>query len=176
MRIPENRIYSIMVAISENGVIALHSGELPFNIKADKEYYLNIIENKIWIQARKSFENGPKPQLRTKHNIILTNNPNYKPDLANSHSVHSIDEALKLAFQLSDNDEEIFIGGGMNLYSQALSFADRIYITRVHQNYLNGGAFFPAFDWTLWEQVKSEFHKNSKGPNFSLEVYHRKRD
>tara|TARA_Y100000768_G_scaffold388408_1_gene384145 strand:- start:19262 stop:19789 length:528 start_codon:yes stop_codon:yes gene_type:complete len=175
MIVPENRIYSIMVAISENGVIALQSGELPFNIEADKKYYLGVIENKIWIQARKSFENGPKSELRTKHNIILTNNTDYKPGLANSSTVHSIEGALKLASQLTENDEEIFIGGGMNLYSQALSFVDRLYMTRVHQSYIDGGAFFPAFDWKLWKQVKSQFHKNSQGPNFSIEIYQRKK-
>lgn len=174
MKIPEKRKFSLMVAVSQNGVIALKSGELPFNIPEDKEYYLDVIKDHVWIQARKSFENGPSSLLKTKHNIILSSKKDFDPKVDNSSVVASFEEALNLAAQMTSDGEKIFIGGGMGIYSEALSFADRIYLTRVHKDYLDGGAFFPAFDLSLWERSKSERKKSSQGLEFSYEVYNRK--
>lgn len=173
MDIPSHRTYSIMVAISQNGLIALQSGELPFNIPKDKEYYLNMIKNKVWIQARGSFENGPSNLLETKHNFILTRNHSYQSKIKNTTSVSSLAEALMKASQITESGDEIFIGGGMALYADALSFVDKIYITRVHEDVLGGGAFFPSFDWTQWKRTSSQFNKNDNGADFTFEIYER---
>ena len=173
MNIPANRIFSIMVAVSQNGVIATKQGKLPFDIPSDKKYYLNTIKNKIWIQARKSFENGPSAQLETKHNFVLTHQSDFKTEIKNTTVVSSLQEALEKADEKTLDQEEIFIGGGMSLYSEALGFASKIYLTRVHQDYSDGGAFFPSFDWTGWKQIKNELNKNPAGPDFSFQVFER---
>ena len=51
--------------------------------------------------------------------------------------VHSLDEALMLAEDISliNGNDEIMVIGGAQIYSQALGKADRLYLTRVYQNF-----------------------------------------
>jgi len=62
--------------------------------------------------------------------------------------VGSITEAIQLAER--ENYAEVFIIGGGQIYQEAMSIADTIYITRVHTQ-IEGDTLFPVMDdqWTL---------------------------
>lgn len=47
---------------------------------------------------------------------------------------------------------EIFITGGGEIYKQTLSLADRLYITRIHQEY-EGDAFYPAIPRGQFKEI-----------------------
>ena len=52
-------------------------------------------------------------------------------------------------------EEEIFIIGGAQIYSQALSLADKLYLTIVHRSY-EGDTSFPEIDYSEWQEVARE--------------------
>ncbi|MET0378745.1 MAG: dihydrofolate reductase, partial [Spongiibacteraceae bacterium] len=44
---------------------------------------------------------------------------------------------------------------GAEIYRQTLPLADLLYVTEVQAD-VEGDAFFPAIDWTLWQTIKRE--------------------
>ncbi|MEL7121928.1 MAG: dihydrofolate reductase, partial [Bacteroidota bacterium] len=87
-------------------------------------------------------------------NIVLTRDPFF---LAKDVLVaHSIDDAMAIAH---DNQEvEVFIIGGGEIYEQSMKYWDRIYITVVDVT-LEGDAFFPALNEQEWELVSEKQHQ-----------------
>ncbi|MFN7931600.1 MAG: dihydrofolate reductase, partial [Blastocatellia bacterium] len=65
---------------------------------------------------------------------------------------HSLDEAISLA--QTRGEQEAFVIGGAEIYTQALPQADRLYLTLVDAE-PEADAFFPAFDTAAWEQRES---------------------
>ena len=65
----------------------------------------------------------------------------------------SLDTAIE--FVRFDNEEEVFVIGGGDLFEQAIDIADRIYLTQVHAE-VNGDAFFPALEAGGWQEVARE--------------------
>ena len=87
-------------------------------------------------------------------------------------SAASGEEALELAA----GDDEPFIGGGAEIYRQALEagIPDRMYITRVHAE-VEGDTFFPDFDpddWLLADRVDHPADEKNRYA-YSFERYDR---
>ena len=69
----------------------------------------------------------------------------------------ALDEAISLAedVALINGCEELMIIGGEQIYREALSRADRLYLTRVHRSF-DGDAFFPELDSAEWQETLRE--------------------
>lgn len=100
--------------------------------------------------GRKTFESldGPLPKRR---NIVVTHQSAYQA--AGAEVAHSLEEAVALCI----GEEEVFIGGGAEIYKQALPFVDRIYLTRVHTD-VQGDSYFVDLNEQQWRLVSSEDH------------------
>ncbi len=64
--------------------------------------------------------------------------------------VHTLQQAMRFCQQ----DEELFLIGGAQLYQEGLSLVNKLYITRVNLE-VAGDAFLPEIDlstWTLTEK------------------------
>ena len=84
-----------------------------------------------------------------------------------------MDEALALV----RDDDEPFIGGGAEIYRQALEagIPDRLYITRVHAE-VEGDTVFPDFDpddWLLADRVDRPADEKNRYA-CSFEIYDRR--
>ena len=66
---------------------------------------------------------------------------------------HSLQEAIAAC----SGDDEAFIVGGAELYTQALPLVARLYITEIQQDVI-GDAWFPEFDKSEWLEVSREIH------------------
>jgi len=55
------------------------------------------------------------------------------------------------------DDAEAFIGGGGEIFAQALALADRIYLTTVHTR-AGCDVFFPTFDPAVWVEQERTDH------------------
>ncbi|WP_346320006.1 dihydrofolate reductase [Chitinophaga sp. YIM B06452] len=143
---------SIIVAASDNNVIGIEN-RLPWNLPADLQFFKNTTWGNPVIMGRKTFESmGGKP-LKGRQNIVITRQKDYAPEGATV--VSSIDAAITIA---EDFDvDEIFITGGTEIFLQAFSQVDKIYITRVHAT-IQGDAFFPAINPDEWELTHAEDH------------------
>lgn len=143
---------SAIVACAENRVIG-KDNDLPWRLPGDLKWFKEKTLNRHIVMGRKSFESLPKP-LPKRVNIVVTRDRDYY------HSgiivVHSIDEALQYAHK--ENEDEVFILGGGNIYKQTLDIWDRLYITDVHAR-PEGDTLFPEIDRTLFRNVFKEVHK-----------------
>ncbi len=147
---------SIIVAMSENRAIGL-AGDLPWHLSPDLKRFKKLTTGHHLILGRRTFESLRVP-LPGRQIIVLTRRPGYQPE--GGQVAASLEGALELA--AAAGEEEVFIGGGAEVYAQALLLADRIYLTVVHAQ-INGDTFFPEIDWNAWQETRREHHPVADG-------------
>ncbi|HLD64265.1 MAG TPA: dihydrofolate reductase [Candidatus Peribacteraceae bacterium] len=149
-------ILSLIVAASENNVIG-RGKDLPWSLPDDLKFYRQKTFKHPIIMGRRTHEAIGRV-LPDRTNIVVTRQPDYKAE--GCIVVTSLQEAMKKAGAAADADgqDEIFVIGGGGIFKEALSLADRMYITRVHAN-VEGDAFFPDFDETEWELKEAKKHE-----------------
>ena len=144
---------SIIVAIAQNGTIG-DKNSLLWHIKEDMRFFRTTTSGHAVIMGRKTFESlGSKP-LPKRKNIVITRADR---SFEGAFTAHSLEEAIAMA----EGDEEIFIIGGAQIYAEALSVADRMYITRVERDY-EGDTSFPKIDYSKWRLVSEERHERGE--------------
>jgi dihydrofolate reductase len=84
--------------------------------------------------------------------VIVTRNPDY--DVAGALVANSLPMALEIAEK--NNESEVFIVGGAEIFTEALPLAERIYLTLVHSN-VDADVFFPEFDHDDWIEDETSF-------------------
>ena len=117
---------SIIVAIAQNGVIG-NDNKLVWKLPNDLKYFKKITLGSPIIMGRKTYESIGRP-LPWRTNIVISRNKQLK--IEGCQCVTSIEEALKVAQLLQTT--ECFLIGGADVYQQALSLVDKIYLTEVH--------------------------------------------
>ena len=158
---------SIIAAVSANKVIGAHNS-LPWNLPADRKRFQELTMGHHLLMGRKTFESIGFV-LPGRSTIVITHQPDFHPE--GVRVAHSLEEAL----QLVENDSELFIAGGEEIYRQMLPLADRLYLTYIHEDF-EGDAHFPAFNESSWEIISREDRQpdpNNTSP-YSFVVYERK--
>ena len=158
---------TLIAAAAENNALG-KDNDLLWHLPEDFKRFKQITSGHYIIMGRKTFESFPKP-LPNRTHIIITRQKEYLAD--GCLVVHSLEEAL----EISPQNEEVFIIGGAQIYKQALPFADKIDLTRVHIE-LDADAFFPEFNTSKWNLVFSEKHfKDEKHQfDYTFETYIKK--
>lgn len=161
-------IISIIVAVAENNAIGFDN-HLLWHISEDLKRFKSLTLGHHIIMGRKTYESVGKP-LAGRVNIIISRQENYTID--GCLVAKSLEDALELAKQ----DSEVFIIGGGEIYKQALSFADKIYLTRVHAGF-TGDTFFPELNLTEWdtESVTKGKPANDDGLGYTFIILVRNR-
>lgn len=146
-----NMTLSAITAVSQNNVIGLHN-DLPWHLPADMRFFKSTTMGHVVVLGRKSYEAfGKAYPGRT--NIVITRQQDYT--LPDAIVVHSLEEAIQKAKTIEQ--QEIFILGGAQIFGQSMPLIDRIYLTRIYQDF-DGDAFFPMMDMKEWKLVKDEKH------------------
>lgn len=140
---------SIIVAMARDRTIGINN-TLPWRCPEDLKHFKMLTMGHHMIMGRKTFDSIGKP-LPGRTTVVVTRNPDLKID--GCIVTHSLDEAIKAC----NGDEEVFIVGGAELYSQALTLADTIYLTEI-QHEINGDAHFPEFNINEWREVNRVPH------------------
>lgn len=144
---------SIIVAIAQNGTIG-DKNALLWHIKEDMRFFRTTTSGHAVIMGRKTFESlGCKPLPKRTNIVISRSEREYEGALL----AHSLEEAVGMV----SDDEEIFIIGGAQIYKEALSVADRLYITRVERDY-EGDTSFPEIDMSQWRLVDEVRHERGE--------------
>ena len=141
-------IVSIIVAIGENNAIG-KDNQLLWYLPADLRHFRDKTSGHTIIMGRKTFDSVGKP-LPKRRNIVVTRQD---IQIEGCEVVKSIDDALELC----KDEHEVFIGGGAEIYRQAMSKTDRIYLTRVHQSF-EADTFFPELNHDLWVETSHVDH------------------
>ena len=158
-----------IVAVSDNLAIG-RAGDMPWHISADLKYFKRITLNHTVIMGRRTWESiGCRP-LKNRRNIVVSSTlePGDGFEVAGS-----LKQALEMA-----SGEEIFIMGGGRLYAQAISMAERLYVTHVHTVVEDADTFFPEIttkEWLLADRSETETDQAS-GLTYEFAVYDRKEE
>lgn len=152
---------SIIVAIAHDNVIG-RSNDLPWYLPADLKHFKTMTTGHTVIMGRKTYDSiaarlgGPLPD---RHNVIVTRDEDFVvPGATVSHS-------LEMALDENENGE-VFVIGGAEIYAQALPHADKLYITEVDADIVGGDTFFPVIDTTIWHETSREIHQKDERNEF----------
>lgn len=129
---------SIIAVISENRALG-KDNKLLWHIPEDMKRFKNITTGHPIIMGRKTFESLGRP-LPNRTNIVITRNASF--NVAGAVMVSSLDESLEKARQTEK--DEIFIIGGGQIFKEAMSIADKLYLTIVQGEY-EADTFFPEY-------------------------------
>lgn len=157
---------SIIVAMAQNRTIGINN-TLPWRCPEDLKHFKTLTMGHHMIMGRKTFDSIGKP-LPGRTTVVVTRNPDLKID--GCIVTHSLEEAISAC----NGDEEIFVVGGAELYTQAIPRADNIYLTEIQQDVM-GDAHFPNYNHHDWKEVAREQHvQNSPQPlSFHFVTYQR---
>ncbi|MBD3155717.1 MAG: dihydrofolate reductase [Candidatus Aenigmarchaeota archaeon] len=141
----------VIAAVARNNVIG-KDGDIPWHIPEDLKHFRDETSGFPVIMGRKTYESLPKKPLKGRLNIVLTRRKDYKPGKG-----VVVKNSLKEAIEYCEKKNYVraFIGGGASIYKQALSFADKLDITRVHKDY-EGDTYFPEIDPDKWQLVEKD--------------------
>ncbi len=146
---------SIIVAIGENHAIGKNN-QLLWHMPNDLKHFKDITSGRTIIMGRKTFDSVGKP-LPRRRNIVVTRQDITIPGCE---VVKSIEDGLALC----KDEDEVFIGGGAEIYKLAMHLTNRIYLTIIHKSF-DADTFFPEIDQTEWKEVKREdFEPDEKNP------------
>jgi dihydrofolate reductase len=153
---------SIIVAMSSNRVIGVNN-TLPWHLSEDLKHFKSLTTGHTIIMGRKTYESIGRP-LPNRRNIVISRN--MEASYEGAEVVHSIENA----FSISRNDNEVFVIGGSNIYEQALSLVDQLYITEIKKSF-SGDAYFPEINKQIWVESSREDHITNDGLEFSFVKY-----
>src|SRR5688572_16262883 len=136
---------SAVVAASENNAIGL-KGNLLWHLPKDMKYFKEVTYGHHVLMGRKSYESIPEKfrPLDGRVNIIVTRQNNFKAE--GCQVVASLEDGIQ--FAKDNGEDELMILGGGEIYKQALSKTDKVYLTRVYHSFEEADTFFPELPET----------------------------
>ena len=155
---------SIVVAYDKNRAVGAN-GDLPWkrSLPADLANFKNLTTGGSIIMGRKTFDSIGRRPLPNRENIVISSKPA---------GVKGVLTAVNLQSALALARYPIFIIGGGQVYSNAMSIASKIFATEVDSSFNNTDVFFPALD-NSWQET-SKIHSPKDNENlypFDFVVY-----
>ena len=148
-------IISAIVATGENNAIGKNN-QLLWHMPNDLKHFKEVTSGRTIIMGRKTFDSVGKP-LPKRRNIVVTRQDITIPGCE---VVKSVEDAMALC----KGEDEVFIGGGAEIYKLAMPLTDRIYLTIIHKSF-DADTFFPEIDKKEWKETSREdFKPDEKNP------------
>lgn len=158
-------IISLIAALTKNHVIGKNNN-LPWHLPDDMKYFMQTTKGHHVVMGRKNYDSIPEKfrPLPNRTNIVLTRQKNWTAEKCIV--VNTIEAALDIANK--NNESELFIIGGAEIYLLAFSFANRLYLTEIEHE-LEGDTHFPAFEKSRWKEVSRKHHPMDERHAFSFD-------
>ena len=144
---------SAIVAVDNDWGIGFN-GELLERIPEDLKYFKSMVEGKVLIMGRKTWDSLPQRIFSQRDCIIISSQCKNIITIPNTRSAYmSFDRALR-ALQnetfrsLDEKDLDIMIIGGGQIYKQLLPLCKKVYVTKIYKKHENIDTFFPNLDET----------------------------
>lgn len=159
---------AIIAAKSKNNVIGFE-GKMPWKQRNDLQRFKALTYGHTVIMGRKTYASMGGKALPDRTNIVLTTNIIPFCEIYNrpgkgldctvmSDFKQACDEYYRHKFPNRMQLASGFIIGGERLFREGMEIADRMYITELDCE-VNGDAFFPEIDPTVWKKVAEEKYK-----------------
>lgn len=152
-------IISLVVARGPKGEIGLDN-KLLWHISEDLKNFKKITTGKMVVMGRKTFESIGKP-LPNRANVVITRDVNFAHEdvIVINDPLMAFDLGLEAEEDLEDNDFEMMVIGGAEIFEYFLPYAQKIYLSEVpYQG--PADTFFPAINNEEWEIETSEEFKD----------------
>jgi len=156
---------SIIAAVSKNQIIG-KDNQLVWNLPKDMKYFSNVTKGHSVIMGRRNWDSIPKKwrPLPQRKNIILSKNKEL--NIRGATVTNTIEEAIEIS--RSNNDDEIFIIGGGEIYNLGIPLSDKLYITEIHSK-VDGDTYFPVWNKKEWKEISRITHQKDKNHNHSFD-------
>ncbi len=142
--------------MSRNRVIG-RDGKLPWHMPADLRRFKQRTTGHAVIMGRKTWDTLNGRPLPGRANIVVTRDAAFSAE--GVIVVHSMDGAIDAARRERPDADEIFVAGGAEIYRLALPMADRIDLTVIDMDVIDGDAHFPPFEHdSRWRLQREERH------------------
>ena len=159
-------IISVIVAMNKDRIIG-YENQIPWYLPADLKYFKKRTMDHHILMGRKCFQSIGNP-LPGRTNIIVTRDPYFI--VTNCIIVHSIEEGIWLAQK--NQEKEIFIIGGGEIYKQSVHLWNKLYVTLVDFP-CKGDTYFPEINLDDWKILSREDHTpdEKNNMNYSFITY-----
>jgi dihydrofolate reductase len=150
-----------------------YKNQLLCHLPNDLRHFRELTTGQFCVFGRKTYESIGKP-LPNRQNIVITRDNKYV-----SQDVFVYNSLTDVIFEYesyNDNENELFICGGAEIYHQALPYSQKIYLTIIDHEFPHVDTFFPAFsmkDWKPIENIKNPADKNNPYDHYFV-TYERK--
>lgn len=159
----EHKIVAV-VAIGKNREIGL-GDQLLWHIPDDLKRFKSLTVGHPILFGRKTFESIIKMRgkpLPERTNIVVSRDPDYEKSIKERafndvHVVGAIDEAIWVA-KRQPGANEIHIGGGAQMYEQALPYLDKLCLTLIDDT-KQADIFFPPYEHIFKKKTFIEDHE-----------------
>lgn len=122
---------------------------------ADLKRFKLLTQNNYIVMGRTTYGSIGRI-LPNRHNIILTRNKKF--NVTGAYIRHSLEEVIK-EYKLNNNEQELFICGGSEVYSQAMQYADKLYVTVIDHKFDKADSYFPSINMNEWKVTDYEKHE-----------------
>ena len=157
---------NLIVAVSDNMVIG-KGDELPWNIPTDLKSFKKITDGAAVIMGRKCWDSIPEKfrPLPKRFNIVVTRDKAFTSKGAIV--VHDLDEVLTC---MKNTNIPVFVIGGAEIYKQAISYVDNLYVTRVIGD-IEGDVFLEGLKFEDWVETFKSDVLEENGFKFQFHEY-----
>jgi dihydrofolate reductase len=139
----------LIAAAAENNALGKDNA-LPWHLPDDFKRFKALTSGHYIILGRKTYESLKNP-LPNRTHVIITRQKDYKVEGC------IIVSDIKKAIEACPKNQDNYVIGGGEIYKQSIDLADKIELTRVHDNF-DADVFFPEIDLNKWELIKDEYH------------------
>lgn len=167
---------SIVACIDGNYGLG-YKGNLLYKIKQDLDNFKRLTSHNEYglknylVMGRKTYLSLPFKPTDRKF-VVLTRDENFKVDdeVIVSHSLENIINHYKTGEQ----QKELFLIGGQEVFKEGLKYADKIYLTKIYSKAEKADTYFPYIEMIKdFEVVDHESHIED-GIEFAYITYERK--
>lgn len=150
---------SAILAVAVNGVIGKDE-KMPWDIKEDMKWFVEKTKNNVVVMGRKTWDSlGNHKPLKNRKNVVVSSKNMTELKGANGIIHGDLITAISTV-ETWYPEKETIIMGGAEIYNQCFSICDKIYLTRIHEEY-EGDTFIDINSvLTNFENTFSENHED----------------
>ncbi|MEE3134654.1 MAG: dihydrofolate reductase [Candidatus Thermoplasmatota archaeon] len=153
---------SLIAAFDKNQAIG-KNGDLPWHLSSDLKHFKNITTGNTIVMGRKTFDSIGRA-LPNRKNIVLTRNLKWQFEgVVTINNVNDI-------FEICENDSEIFVIGGAEIYNAFLDIATKMILSYVETEVKDADAFFPKFKSENWKIMDESEIIKEENDDFSYKI------
>ena len=158
----------LIAAVAENNALGKNN-DLLWHLPNDFKRFKEVTSGHHIIMGRKTFESFPKP-LPNRTHVIITRQKDFK------HEGCIVVSDIEKAIAACPENEDIYIIGGGEIYTQSIHFADQLDITKVHHSF-DADVYFPEINPDIWELTNETFHPKDEKHlfDFTFQTFTRKK-